>query len=144
ADRRSGRCDPGFLELALGRRMPRGGALANGLSGGYSPRSRNPDNQNYAIRIPEHLENSIRGFQVEEPTCFQTLQPGPTRRRQDDERHLRFSVAYWHTFRNPLADPFGVGTAVRPWDDGTNSVKNAQNRARVAFEFMEKLGAPFY
>src|SRR5262245_50942472 len=31
--------------------------------------------------------------------------------------HLRFSVVYWHTFRNPLADPFGVGTAQRPWDD---------------------------
>ncbi len=58
--------------------------------------------------------------------------------------HLRFSVVYWHTFMNPLSDPFGVGTAVRPWDDGSGSVANACNRARVAFEFMEKLGAPFY
>src|SRR3954466_2813421 len=58
--------------------------------------------------------------------------------------HLRFSVVYWHTFRNRLSDPFGVGTAVRPWDDGSESVENAQNRARVAFEFIEKLGAPFY
>lgn len=60
------------------------------------------------------------------------------------EDHLRFSVVYWHTFRNPLSDPFGAGTALRPWDDGTDSVKNAQNRARVAFEFIEKLGAPYY
>src|SRR5262249_39820136 len=58
--------------------------------------------------------------------------------------HLRFSVVYWHTFRNPLGDPFGPGTAVRPWDDGSNSVENAQKRVRVAFEFIEKLGAPFY
>lgn len=58
--------------------------------------------------------------------------------------HLRFSVVYWHTFRNPLADPFGPGTAVRPWEDGTDSLENAQNRVRVAFEFMEKLGTPFY
>ena len=58
--------------------------------------------------------------------------------------HLRFSVVYWHTFRNRLSDPFGMGTAVRPWDDGTESVENAQNRARAAFEFIEKLGAPFY
>src|SRR5207247_9498117 len=57
---------------------------------------------------------------------------------------LRFSVAYWHTFRNRLTDPFGVGTAMRPWDDGTESVKNAQRRAQAAFEFIEKLGAPFY
>ena len=58
--------------------------------------------------------------------------------------HFRFSMAYWHAMRNPLADPFGGGTAERPWDDGTDSVKNAQNRARVAFEFFEKLGAPYY
>src|SRR5882762_4307915 len=57
---------------------------------------------------------------------------------------LRFSVVYWHTFRNRLSDPFGMGTAIRPWDDGTESIANAQNRARVAFEFIEKLGAPFY
>jgi xylose isomerase len=53
-------------------------------------------------------------------------------------------VVYWHTFRNRLADQFGAGTAIRPWDDGTESVANAQKRARVAFEFIEKLGAPFY
>ncbi len=58
--------------------------------------------------------------------------------------HLRFSVVYWHTFMNPLSDPFGPGTAVRPWDDGSGSVANAQNRARVAFEFMQKLGNPYY
>jgi xylose isomerase len=57
---------------------------------------------------------------------------------------LRFSVVYWHTFRNRLSDPFGMGTAIRPWDDGTDSLKNAQNRVRVAFEFFEKLGAPYY
>jgi xylose isomerase len=60
------------------------------------------------------------------------------------KEHLRFSVVYWHTFSNPLSDPFGSGTAVRPWDDGSGSVANAQNKARVAFEFIEKLGAPFY
>src|SRR5258707_15629048 len=58
--------------------------------------------------------------------------------------HLRFSVVYGHTFRNRLSDPFGVGTAVRPWDDGSEGVENAQNRARAAYEFIGKLGAPFY
>lgn len=60
------------------------------------------------------------------------------------KEHLRFSVVYWHTFSNPLADPFGAGTAFRPWDDGSNSVESACLKARVAFEFFEKLGAPFY
>ena len=58
--------------------------------------------------------------------------------------HLRFSVAYWHTFRGGGADPFGAPTALRPWDDGSESVENAIQRVRVAFEFFEKLGNPFY
>ncbi len=58
--------------------------------------------------------------------------------------HLRFAVVYWHTFRGTGSDPFGAGTMQRPWDDGSNSVSNAQNRAHVAFEFIEKLGAPYY
>jgi xylose isomerase len=58
--------------------------------------------------------------------------------------HLRFAVAYWHTMRGDGKDPFGDPTMIRPWDDGSKSVENAQNRARVAFEFVEKLGAPFY
>jgi xylose isomerase len=60
------------------------------------------------------------------------------------KEHLRFSVTYWHTIRGQLADMFGVGAAVRPWEDGTNSMKMAETRVRVAFEFLEKLGAPFY
>jgi xylose isomerase len=58
--------------------------------------------------------------------------------------HLRFAVVYWHTFRGTGSDPFGAGTMQRPWDDGSYSVKNAQNRACVAFEFISKLGAPYY
>ncbi len=64
---------------------------------------------------------------------------GKTMREQ-----LRFGVAYWHAMRNTLADPFGAGTSQKPWDDGTNSVANAQKRAHVCFEFMEKLGIDYY
>jgi len=58
--------------------------------------------------------------------------------------HLRFAVVYWHTFRGTGSDPFGAGTMIRPWDDGTQSVKNAQNRVLAAFEFIDKLSAPYY
>jgi xylose isomerase len=58
--------------------------------------------------------------------------------------HLRFAVAYWHTFRGTGSDPFGPGTMRRPWEDGSDSVEMASKRVRVAFEFLEKLGAPFY
>ena len=58
--------------------------------------------------------------------------------------HLRFSVAYWHAFRNGCADQFGAPTRLMPWDDGSDSVENACNRVRVAFEFFQKLGVGFY
>lgn len=58
--------------------------------------------------------------------------------------HFRFSVAYWHTMRGTGGDPFGPGTMIRPWEGKVDNVENACNRARVGFEFMEKLGVPFY
>ena len=58
--------------------------------------------------------------------------------------HLRFSVVYWHTFRGRGLDPFGAPTMIRPWDDFSDSLDNARRRVRAAFEFIEKLGAPFY
>ena len=58
--------------------------------------------------------------------------------------HLRFSVAFWHAFRNDCHDQFGVGTRLMPWDDGTDSLANAADRIRAAFEFFAKLGVGFY
>lgn len=58
--------------------------------------------------------------------------------------HFRFAVAYWHTFRGQGADPFGPGTMHRPWEGAEDTVKNAQDRVKVAFEFMQKLGVHFY
>ncbi len=57
---------------------------------------------------------------------------------------LRFAVCYWHTFRGTGSDPFGAPTLMRPWDDGTDSLDNALRRVDVAFEFMTKLGVPYY
>ena len=57
---------------------------------------------------------------------------------------MRYTVCYWHTFRGTGSDPFGSATLQRPWDDGTNSVRNAVKRVDAAFEFIEKLGCPFY
>ncbi|GER52635.1 xylose isomerase family protein [Striga asiatica] len=53
---------------------------------------------------------------------------------------MRFSVAFWHTFRGTGADPFGSPTKVWPWEDGTNSLEMAKRRMRANFEFIEKLG----
>jgi xylose isomerase len=58
--------------------------------------------------------------------------------------HLRFAVAYWHAMKNSLSDPFGAGTAIRPWDDRSNSVENACRVADACFEFAGKLGIEYY
>ena len=59
--------------------------------------------------------------------------------------HLRFSVVYWHTFRNGGHDPFGVDPTIeRPWDDGSESESNALRRVDAAFEFFSKLDVDYY
>ena len=60
------------------------------------------------------------------------------------EEHLKFSMAYWHTFTGMGVDPFGEGTMQRPWDEGLNPIDKAQVRVKVAFEFMEKLGLKYF
>lgn len=94
--------------------------------------------------FPEIPKIAYEGPASRNPLAFKHYHPDEIVEGKTMRDHLRFSVVYWHTFRNPLADPFGAGTAIRPWDDGTDSVENAKNRARVAFEFFEKLGVPFY
>ena len=87
---------------------------------------------------------SYEGAKSKNPLAFKHYNPEEMVEGRTMRDHLRFAVVYWHTFRGTGSDPFGAGTMQRPWDDGSNSVSNAQNRARVAFEFIEKLGAPYY
>ena len=58
--------------------------------------------------------------------------------------HMRFSIAYWHSFRGTGTDPFGPGTIVRPWESGKDPVSVAKLRMEAAFEFHQKIRAPFW
>ena len=59
--------------------------------------------------------------------------------------HLRFSVAFWHSFKGGGIDPFGPTPVYdRPWDRATDPMQRAEDTLRAAFEFISKLGAPFY
>jgi xylose isomerase len=59
--------------------------------------------------------------------------------------HLRPAVCYWHTFAWPGADIFGSGTFQRPWSPGqASSQEMAQLKLDNAFDFFERLGAPFF
>ena len=94
--------------------------------------------------FPKVAKIKYEGPQSRNPLAFKHYNADEVVAGKTMRDHLRFAVVYWHTFRGTGADPFGAGTMQRPWDDGSNSVANAQKRARVSFEFIEKLGAPFY
>ena len=94
--------------------------------------------------FPKIEKIRYEGAKSKNPLSFKHYDENEVIEGKTMKEHLRFSVVYWHSFRNPLSDPFGAGTALRPWDDGSDSIQNAQNRVRAAFEFFEKLGAPFY
>jgi xylose isomerase len=76
---------------------------------------------------------SFKYYQADRPVLGKTMRD-----------HLRFSVAYWHAFRATGSDPFGPGTITRGWEKGGDPVETAIVRVRAAFEFMRKLGTPFY
>ncbi|MCP5064578.1 MAG: xylose isomerase [Ignavibacteriae bacterium] len=60
------------------------------------------------------------------------------------KEHFRFAVAYWHTFCGTGADPFGPGTKQFPWDEKSNATDAAIDKLDAAFEFVTKLGVPYY
>jgi len=95
-------------------------------------------------QFPEINRIEYEGPSSKNPLAFRWYNPAEVVEGKSMRDHLRFSVVYWHTMRGTGADPFGPGTAVRPWDDGSNSVDNALRRVEVAFEIFEKLQAPFY
>jgi xylose isomerase len=97
-----------------------------------------------APAFPEIQKIKYEGPQSKNPLAFRWYNESEVVEGKSMREHLRFAVVYWHTFRGTGSDPFGPGTMHRPWDDGSDSVENAQRRARVAFELCDKLGAPFY
>ena len=94
--------------------------------------------------FPDIPKIQYEGPESTNPLAFRWYNPDEIVAGKTMKEHFRFTVVYWHTFRGTGSDPFGAATLQRPWDDGTESVGNACNRARAAFEFFEKLDAPFY
>ena len=82
------------------------------------------------------------GPESDNPLAFRHYNPDEIVAGKRMEDHLRFSVAYWHSFAWEGGDPFGGRTFDRPWFDG--GMEGARQKADVAFEFFDLLGAPFY
>lgn len=77
------------------------------------------------------------------PLAFKFYNPEEKIGDKTMEEILRFGVAYWHTFTEDLTDPFGVGTAIRPWGN-FSGMDLAKARVEAAFEFFEKLNVPYF
>ena len=60
------------------------------------------------------------------------------------KQQLKFSLAYWHTMCGEGGDPFGPGTAIRPWQGASSPMEMAKERVYAAFEIMGKLGIGYF
>ncbi|MFI3331111.1 MAG: xylose isomerase [Rikenellaceae bacterium] len=60
------------------------------------------------------------------------------------KEHMRFAIAYWHSFGGDGSDPFGSATHAFPWQMEADVVKAAKMKMDAAFEFFVKIGAPYY
>lgn len=77
------------------------------------------------------------------PFAFKFYNPEEVIGGKTMEEFLRYGVAYWHTFTMDGSDPFGAGTMVRPWDKYSD-MDLAKARVEAAFEFFEKINAPYF
>lgn len=84
------------------------------------------------------------GKSSKNPLAFKYYNPDEKIGGKTMKDHLRFSVAYWHTLTGTGSDPFGAATMVRPWDNASDPMEQAKARVRVNFEFIEKLGVPYF
>lgn len=85
------------------------------------------------------------GVDSDNPLAFRWYQPDRTVAGRTMRDHLRFAVCYWHSFNWNGFDIFGDGTMDRPWlAADLNPMAAAEHKMAAAFEFFEKLGAPFW
>ena len=95
--------------------------------------------------FPE-VENKItyEGKDSKNPLAFKYYNPDQKVGNKSMAEHLRFAVAYWHTFKGDGQDMFGGRAFDRPWFQATNPMDQAKDTLEAAFEFFQKLNVPYY
>ena len=94
--------------------------------------------------FPEVPQLKYEGPESSSNLAFRYYNPDELVEGKPMRDQLRFAGAFWHIMRASGADPFGASTMYRPWEDGTDSVANAQNRVRAFFEFLEKMDLGYF
>ncbi|MFI3321532.1 MAG: xylose isomerase [Rikenellaceae bacterium] len=86
----------------------------------------------------------FEGAESKNPMAFRYYDENRVIAGKTMKEHLRFAVAYWHSFCGDGSDPFGPGTITRPWESISDAVESAKAKMDAAFEFFVKIGAPYY
>jgi xylose isomerase len=86
----------------------------------------------------------FEGPESDNPLAFKFYDENKVVAGKSMKDHFRFAIAYWHTFCGNGADPFGPGTVDFPWDANPDPMQAAKDKLDAAFEFISKLGVPFY
>jgi xylose isomerase len=86
----------------------------------------------------------FEGRESDNPLAFKWYDENRVVAGKTLKEHLRFSMAYWHTLCNTGGDPFGASTETFAWDKNENAILRAKDKMDAAFEFMTKLGLPYY
>lgn len=84
------------------------------------------------------------GRQSDNPLAFQWYDENRVVAGKPMKEYLRFACAYWHSFCGSGADPFGEPTHLFPWNEKADAIERAKDKADAAFEFITKLGLPYY
>ncbi|MBW8017491.1 MAG: xylose isomerase [Planctomycetes bacterium] len=94
--------------------------------------------------FPEVTKIAYEGADSKNPLAFKHYDADEMVMGKSMRDHLRFGVAYWHTFKGTGADPFGPGTILRSYNDSDDPMKVADMTLEAAFEFYVKLGIDFW
>lgn len=86
----------------------------------------------------------FEGKESKNPLAYKYYRPNEMVLGKKMNEHLKFAVAYWHSFGNTGNDPFGVGTKVFPWNHQSDPIQRAKDKMDAAFEFISKLGLEYF
>lgn len=87
---------------------------------------------------------AFEGKESDNPLAFKWYDANRVVAGKTLKEHFKFAMAYWHTLNNKGGDPFGAPTEIFAWDAKADPVARAKDKMDAAFEFMAKLGIPYY
>lgn len=90
--------------------------------------------------FPTVKKVKYEGADSKNPLSFKHYNPSQKVLGKSMSDHFRFAVSYWHTFKGTGADPFGLPTYVRAYNNAPNEDVLAEQTMDAAFEFFTKLG----